>query len=119
VLAAFELAPIHIELAVHRLKMLAVIAKDKEYHELFIAAMFGEMVNAPSRDVGPHPHLQQMINDFRLLALIDELAEDSEYLVMNPSAIFYNNDINKKFGTVDLSVIKYRYINPAVPRPRI
>ena len=60
VLELFDLAPIHIDLAVRRLRMLVAVVAELWYHELFASAMFGEYVSVDFATDGPHPDLQQL-----------------------------------------------------------
>jgi hypothetical protein len=71
VLSIFHLAPIHIEIAVLRIKFYQAIAKEPEHHLLFLGVMFGKLVNVVSEPDSPHPHLQQLVADVRYLEFVE------------------------------------------------
>ena len=60
-LRLFDIAPIHVELAVRRLRMLVGVATEPGYQEVFASTMVGECVNVEFAP-GPPPSTSSTIN---------------------------------------------------------
>ena len=115
VLALFDLAPLHTELAVRRLRMLAGAVRDPVHHTIFTAAMFGDMANVECPPDGPRPHLHQLISDLGLLSLSDALAMFVDTIVEYPLVLFTGPEVREAFLKVGFSEIENGYMSPAVP----
>ena len=65
-----------------------------------------------------HPHLQQLINDLKLLAYVDNLAEYVSELLITPVVVFTKDSfINSIFTKCDISEIRQHFISPTIPPP--
>ena len=80
--------------------------------------MFGNFCNFDPVTSDLHPHLQQLINDLKLLAYVDNLAEYVSELLITPVVVFTKDSfINSIFTKCDISEILQHFISPTIPPP--
>ena len=114
-----NLAPIHIEIAVLRLHRFSKIVQEPKHHEIYLAAMFDDMINIPNRYPNRnHPHFQRLRNDLRLLQFIEGLAEYVDVIVSDPLVLFSDEFLGGEFVKSDFNMIKNRFIIKAIPLSR-
>lgn len=80
--------------------------------------MFGKLCNFDPVASDLHPHLQQLINDLKLLAYVDNLAEYVSEILLTPVFVFTKDSfINSIFTKCDISEIRQHFISPTIPPP--
>ena len=119
ILATIGPAPIHIELAIQRLKWLQQVVGELKHHGQYIAIMFGVLVNVENdASLNTHPHYQQLTNGLKLLRFIDELAGSADAIAHAPPiCLFRMPELTEFFINADFAHIRCRFVNVAVPPP--
>ena len=105
-----------LENAALRLRWFSQIVQEHKHHEIYLAAMFGNMINIPNSNPDrSNPHFQQHGNDLRLLQFIEGIAEYVDVIVSSPHPVLFSDEIlGGEFVHSEFDVTKDRVTNKAI-----